>query len=206
LRLTLFREGEWRKSPNWRVVATISFAGVRGAITLAGVLTLPLVMTDGSPFPARNLAIFLAMGVIIVSLIAATIALPLLLRALDVPGESALLAEEDMARAVAAQAAIDTIERAEHAMARGQDDADLYITAAARIMNTYRQRIEDHEGRPAYGKSQRKIERIERDFRLAALKAERTAIFQMARRGELGSEVTRKLVREIDLLEARYTG
>ena len=38
----------------------MSVAGVRGAITLAGVLTLPLVLNDGTPFPARDLAIFLA--------------------------------------------------------------------------------------------------------------------------------------------------
>src|SRR3546814_4647016 len=74
-RLTLFRVGQWKQSPNWRVVAAMSFAGVRGAITLAGVLTLPLAMGDGSPFPARDLAIFLAMGVIIVSLIVASIGL-----------------------------------------------------------------------------------------------------------------------------------
>jgi len=51
------------------VVAATSLAGVRGAITLAGILTLPIVLHDGSPFPARELAIFLAMGIIIVSLV-----------------------------------------------------------------------------------------------------------------------------------------
>ena len=48
--------------PHWRIIAATSLAGVRGAITLAGVLTLPLVSLDGTPFPARELAIFLAMG------------------------------------------------------------------------------------------------------------------------------------------------
>ncbi len=81
LRFTLFRahlNGEKPKVPSWRLLAAASFAGVRGAITLAGVLTLPLTMNDGSAFPARDLAIFLAGGVIIVSLIAASITLPFL--------------------------------------------------------------------------------------------------------------------------------
>lgn len=205
-RLTLFRAGEWQRTPNWRIVAAMSFAGVRGAITLAGVLTLPLTMGDDSPFPARDLAIFLAMGVIIVSLVAASLGLPLLLKGLRLPPEPSHLAEEDAARVVAARAAITAIEKAEHAMAEGQEDADLYMTTAARLMDVYSERIETREGGVPERKARQKVERIERDLRLAALKAERTAIFRMVRRRELGSEIARKLVRELDLLEARYQG
>src|SRR5690606_34617380 len=59
--------------PSWRLVAVMSLAGVRGAITLAGVITLPLLLPNGTPFPARDLAIFLAAGVIIMSLTVASI-------------------------------------------------------------------------------------------------------------------------------------
>ncbi len=204
-RLTLFREREWKAAaPNWRIVAAMSFAGVRGAITLAGVLTLPLVMMDGSPFPARDLAIFLAMGVIIVSLIVASIGLPLVLRGLALPPEPSHLVEEDKARIEAARAAIAAVEQTEHAMAEGRDDADRYVAVAARIMDGYRQRIESREGDLSERRSHREMERIERELRLAALKAERAAIFRMAREKTLGTEVAQKLVREIDLLEARY--
>src|SRR5690606_34320582 len=54
--------------PPLRLIAAMSVAGVRGAITLAGVLTMPLFLGDGTEFPARDLAIFLAAGVIILSL------------------------------------------------------------------------------------------------------------------------------------------
>lgn len=203
-RLTLFRAGEPQRTPNWRIVATMSFAGVRGAITLAGVLTLPLMMRDGTAFPARDLAIFLAMGVIIVSLIAASIGLPMLLRGLEMPEEPSYLAEEDEARIAAAQAAIRAIQQVEHEMAEGRADADLYVAAASRIMDAYRQRIESRQGNPEEKASVKLIERIERDLRLAALRAERVEIFQMVQRRQLGSEIARKLVRELDLLEARY--
>ncbi|MFX8425913.1 Na+/H+ antiporter, partial [Acinetobacter baumannii] len=65
------------RRPDWQLSATMALAGVRGAITLAGVLTLPMTLADGQPFPARDLAIFLAAGAIIVSLLAASFALPL---------------------------------------------------------------------------------------------------------------------------------
>jgi len=69
------------------LVATASVAGVRGALTLAGVLTLPIAMNDGSPFPARDLAILLAAGVIIVSLVIASLIMLSLLNGLTLPAE-----------------------------------------------------------------------------------------------------------------------
>lgn len=203
-RLTLFRTGQNSRTPNWRIVAAMSFAGVRGAITLAGVMTLPLTMSDGSVFPARDLAVFLAMGVIIVSLVAASLGLPLLLRGLEMPAEPSHEAEIDAARIAAAEAAIAAIERAQHDMAEGRPDADIFVEAGSRIMELYRQRIQARRAGPEDRGEVRKIERVDAELRLAALRAERDAIFSRARHGELGSEAARKLVRELDLLEARY--
>jgi CPA1 family monovalent cation:H+ antiporter len=56
------------RAASWRLVAALTVAGVRGTVTLAGVLSLPFVLADGSSFPTRDLAIFLAAGVIISSL------------------------------------------------------------------------------------------------------------------------------------------
>ena len=143
-RLTLFRrraEIPFRH-PDWRLVAAMSFAGVRGTITLAGVLTIPMALGDGSPFPARDLAIFLAAGVILFSLIAASLGLPLLLQGLTMPAEPSKQAEEDRARVAAAEAAIRAIEQKQHALAEGRNDADVFATAGGRIMDLYRERIE----------------------------------------------------------------
>jgi CPA1 family monovalent cation:H+ antiporter len=181
----------------------MSFAGVRGAITLAGVLTLPLAMSDGSPFPARDLAIFLAMGVTILSLIAASIGLPLMMRGLEMPAEPTGDAAVDAARIAAAEAAILEIERTQHRLAEGRKDADAYVNVALHLMDLYRERI-DHQTTPPEQKHiRRRDERIERDLRLAALKAERQEIFRRVRNRQLGSEAARKLVRELDLFEAR---
>jgi monovalent cation/hydrogen antiporter len=87
--------------PSWRLIAVTSLAGVRGAITLAGVMTLPLTLNDGSAFPTRDLAIFLAAGVIIVSLIAGSLRLPHLLRGLKLPPEPSHQEDEDRARVAA---------------------------------------------------------------------------------------------------------
>jgi CPA1 family monovalent cation:H+ antiporter len=207
LSLTIFRarlHGRRSGGPNLRLVAATSLAGVRGAITLAAVLTLPIVLPDGSSFPARELAIFLAMGVIIVSLIAASISLPLLLRGLEMPSEPSYQAEEDRARVAAAEAAIAEVERVQHNLAAGRRDADVYIAAASRVMDFYRSRIETRSREGEAGTRVRESEGAERTMRMAAVKAERTAIFKMLRSQQIGSETAGRLVRELDLLEARY--
>ncbi|GAK48487.1 NhaP-type Na+/H+ and K+/H+ antiporter [Secundilactobacillus oryzae JCM 18671] len=63
--------------PSLRVALLSGLSGVRGAITMAGVLSIPLVTASGSVFPERSLALFIAAGVIIISLVVATITLPL---------------------------------------------------------------------------------------------------------------------------------
>ena len=205
LRFTLFRSGEWEATPNWRIVAAMSFAGVRGAITLAGVLTLPLAMNDGTPFPARDLAIFLAMGVIIVSLAVASVSLPLVLRNLEMPPEPGQTAQVEAARIAAAEAAITAVERAQHEMADGRSDADLYVAVAARIMENYRARIEARDATADDDERERQLEAIERDLSLAAVRAERAQLYALVRQRKLGSEPARELVRDLDLVEARYT-
>ncbi len=207
LRFTLFRaalKGQHPYVPSWRLIAATSLAGVRGTITLAGVLTLPFTMNDGSAFPARDLAIFLAAGVIIVSLVAASLSLPYLLKNLELPPEPSQQEEEGRARVAAAEAAIQAIEQAQHDMGEGRSDADLYSDAGVRIMELYRQRIDSRSKTGKEAALARKIDEIERKLRLAGLRAERTELYRRARARQLSDETARKLVREVDLLEARF--
>jgi Na+/H+ antiporter len=206
LQLTIYRvrrRGGSMERPPWRLVVAIALAGVRGAITLAGVLTLPLAMPDGSPFPARELAIFLAMGVIILSLVVASIGLPLLLEGLQMPPEPTHEAEEDLARGLAAQSAIAAVESAQHDLSEGRGDADVYVAAAGRIMDFYRQRLEAQGQEGEAIVRARRGEAIERQLLLAALKAERSTVFRLLRQRRIRSETARRLVREMDLQEAR---
>lgn len=207
LRFTLFRavrRGEKPFIPGWRLIAATSLAGVRGAITLAGVLTLPLALPNGDPFPARDLAILLAAGVIITSLLAASIALPRLLMNLELPPEPSHEAEEDRVRNAAAEAAIRAIERAQHRMSEGRSDADIYADVGGRIMEIYRQRIDGRSKTGDEAELVKRMDLIERDLRLAGLRAERDAIYRFVRSNQISDDVGRRLVRDIDLLEARF--
>jgi len=209
LRFTLFRalrEGKVAPKPSLRLIAATSLAGVRGAITLAGVLTIPFTVGDGSAFPARNLIIFLAAAVIVVSLLLASVGLPFLLKGLKLPPEPKGLAEEDAARAVAAEAAIEAIEQLQKAMKIGKKDTELYAEASARILELYRRRIDNRGLHGEAATHLRSLEKVERELRLAGLRAERNVFYELSRSRELSDDIARKLVREADLMEARLTG
>jgi monovalent cation/hydrogen antiporter len=207
LKLTLFRRRHRGPPPKvgLRLTLVMSLAGVRGAITLAGILTLPFVLADGSPMPSRNLAIFLAAGVIIVSLLVATIALPRLLKNVELPPEPSHEREEDRGRVAAASAALRAIEDASHAMAEGKPNPDLYSDIASRIMEVYRQRIETHtRTEEDDAVLARRIDDVERRLRLAGLAAERDELGRMARARQIDEATARKMIREVDLQELRY--
>ncbi|WP_295194765.1 Na+/H+ antiporter [uncultured Brevundimonas sp.] len=207
LKLTLFRRRH-RGPPakvGLRLTMVMSLAGVRGAITLAGILTLPFALGDGSPMPSRNLAIFLAAGVIVVSLVLATFALPRLLKNVELPPEPSHEQEEDRGRVAAASAAIRAIEDASHAMAEGKSNPDLYSDIAGRIMETYRQRIETHTRTDEEDAAlTRKMDDIERRLWLAGLAAEREELRRLMRARQLDEVTAKKLFRDVDLQELRY--
>ena len=123
---------------------------------------------------------------------------------LEMPAEHSYQVEEDRARVVAAEAAIAEVERVQHKLAAGRKDADVYIAAAGRVMDFYRSRIEIRSRKGEAGIRVRESEDAEQKMRMAAVKAERRAIFKMLRSQQIGSEIAGKLVRELDLLETRY--
>jgi len=209
LKLTLFRarrqSGDTASSPPRRVVAAMSVAGARGAITLAGALTLPLAMPDGSPFPARDLVILLASGVILASLIIAAVGLPLSLRNLRLPREEGAAAERDRVRTLTAKAAIAEIERAQHELCANSDDADRYTDVAARLMAQYRERIDSIDADQEHRDEQAQSRVIERELHLAGVRAERRKLVDMAQQRDIGFGLADQLARDLDLVEARLT-
>jgi len=205
MRLTILkarRQGQHVYTPNFRLVIATSLAGVRGAITMAGVLTLPLTLPGGAPFPGRDLAIFYASAVIIVSLLVASIGLPRVLKGLEVPEESSEAAEEDHARHDAAVAAIAAIDKAAHGQLDKEHDADVHASAVDHVRGIYQHRL---GGDGLYDPARVRVAEVaEREYRLAALKAERTTILALVHARTLSDETARKLLREIDLVESRY--
>src|SRR5918992_573042 len=97
-------------TPRWDYGAVLSWAGMRGAVSLAAALAIPLETDAGTPFPGRSLIIFLAFTVIMFTLVVQGLTLPVVIRALGVEDDGAEAREEAKARKRAAQAALERLE------------------------------------------------------------------------------------------------
>ncbi len=178
-----------------------SFAGVRGAITLAGVLSIPLLLPDGSPFPARYELVFLAAGVILFSLFVGVILLPILLQQVETPDHGLAHKEERMARSVTAEVAITAIQKMEERLAADTEeniDDQLLREVSARVVGNLRRRA---DGRNDVENSELE-ENLERRFRLTALRAERAELYHLRATRQISNETLQKMLHDMDLLEA----
>ncbi|WP_428029150.1 Na+/H+ antiporter [Ancylobacter sp.] len=194
----------WDALPNWRLVATMSTAGVRGAVTLAGALSLPLALPDGMPFPSRDLVILIAAGVILVSLVVANASLRPLLRGIEVPPEPRLDTQERSARVEAAKAAIAALAQVKDgAKGRaGLPDAE-ELAAIALVADYYQHRLSQLQPAEPTRAGAEPVHR-EEHLHVLAVRAERAAIASMVRGHRISNDLAHKLLRETDLAEAAF--
>ena len=202
LKFTLFRKrrNPDAPKPSLRLLLMTAFAGVRGAVTLAGILTLPLLMPDGGAFPKRDLLIFLAKGVILLSLLSASIALPLLTRNLKFMPEPMFGGEEGQARVAAAEAALRHLRHV--AIADAEKDNAIRLEAATRVAELYKRRLDYGLSDGDDARRARELAEAERNLRLEAIHAEREELFQMWLNNRLDDSTHRRLLRELDLIES----
>ena len=179
-----------------------TFAGVRGAITLAGVLSIPLLLPDGTPFPGRYLLVFLATGVILFSLVCGIIILPLLLGKNVGIFSDNRQKEEEAADLFMAKMAILSVQKTEQRLLRTSTenlDNELIMETGARVIG-YMRRSEDDMSENDNSLHMQRA-KLERTFNLAALNARRAAIYQLRARQEVSDETLAKIVSELDVLE-----
>jgi CPA1 family monovalent cation:H+ antiporter len=176
----------------------IAWTGMRGAVSLAAALALPRVTDAGTPFPERDLIIFLTFAVILATVVLQGLTLPLLLRFLGLEDDGLDAEEEAMARIRAAESALARLEEL-----AGEDW--VREDTAQRMRGTYefrRSRFTTRlDGTDGDGIEERSAayQRLRREM----LDAEREAIVDLRRSGEIHDGVMYRLARDLDLEESR---
>lgn len=189
--------GEPAPPRSWLMVA--SWAGMRGTITLAAALSIPVMMENGAPFPGRDMVIFLAAGTIVVTLLLQGTTLEALICKLKVqPGDS-LLEEDRLARIAAVEAGLQYLRNEE------RDEAG-ESAALGEIIAEYEYRLAEltAEGETQAIASCRR--RLSREHRLGALRAEREALDRLWRENRIADEVHRPLQHLLDHEESMLEG
>ncbi|WP_095126486.1 Na+/H+ antiporter [Pseudomonas sp. Irchel s3a12] len=193
-------KGELTQVPTARSCWLLTVGGVRGAVTLAGVMSVPMLM-GADTFPERDLLIFIAAGVILLSLISACIALPLLLRGIEKSPDDKRRQEVRDAWRKTAEAAIHALETEE---ATPQDAAQAALSAElkARIMSEYRHQLDVFNDSAEAQALAFQMDLLERRMRLKALRAQRLELYSLSRHHQIGDDVLREVLADLDLSEA----
>ena len=189
-------------SPPWPYPAFIAWNGMRGAVTIAAALLIPLRTDAGLPFPGRELIVFFAFAVVLATLVVQGLSLPLLIRGLGLEADDRDAdAEEALARVRAAEAALGRLEELE-------SEAWVLDDTADRVRGLYRFRIDrfsaraDPAGDGKIEKRSLKFQRLRREL----LDAERHAVVELRNTGEISDEVMRRVERDLDLEMSRLDG
>jgi CPA1 family monovalent cation:H+ antiporter len=167
---------------------------MRGVVSLAAAMALPLMIQGTTPFPNRDLIIFLTFAVIFSTLVFQGMTLPILVRKLGVKGDVGTKKEED---AIRHQIASSVIEHIEENYSLGLDDVVL-----AQIKAKYEiriQRLRKDDSNRLTEKQIGEFHRIQHEL----IKQERVVLDLMYQAQKIGDDALRKIERELDLEEAR---
>jgi Na+/H+ antiporter len=178
--------------PNWKSLTLVSWTSMRGVVSLATALALPLTISTGEPFPHRTEIVLITMCVIVLTLLLQGLSLSTIVRALNFAPEQTLLAEERLARREATRRGAEALEDLSH-----EPWVDARDVAALRVELRERLRTNDQEGGSFAGR---------RRLRLAMIGAERKMLIRLRDEDAISDEVLRALEQELDLESVRAGG
>jgi monovalent cation/hydrogen antiporter len=184
-------------SPSWRNVSIIAWTGMRGVISLAAALALPLQTASGVLFPDRDLIIFLTFCVILATLVVQGLSLPVLIRALGLEDDRIGDKEETHGRVSIAEAALERLDELVDEDWVREDTAERIRGLYSYRRNRFASRFEgDPEGVEERSAAYQHL-------MVELLGAQRLRLITMRDEGSIGDEVMHRIERDLDLEESR---
>lgn len=190
----------------WRALLLVGWEGMRGAVSLAAALAIPLTIEGGDPFPQRDLVIFLVYVTILVTLLLQGLSLPWLIRRLGLAGLGAEreAMNEAKARLKAVGAALDRLEEL-----REEDAYEAQVLdRMRRLYDTRRDHLEAEAGEGGSGDVDQLSPQQERGDAYARLRrdlqdAQRECVVELRNDGQINDEIMRRIERDMDLEDVR---
>jgi Na+/H+ antiporter len=187
--------------PGWKLIFLIGWSGMRGVVSLASALAIPLTLTDGQAFPHRNLILFITFTVILFTLVLQGLTLPFVIRRLKLKEEG-----NDEEQRLNLRLRLATLI-VEYITTRYPEESTA-IQAFSRLKARYERMIsitnerlkkgeEKDDGQPDF------LPRY-RSLLLELVNIQRQELSRMRRENQFTEEVLRSKETELDLEEARY--
>jgi monovalent cation/hydrogen antiporter len=183
--------------PPWQWLFFLAFVGVRGVVSLAAALAIPLTTGSGAPFPDRDLILFITFGIIVITLVGQGLLLPSVVRWLGLGRHAA--DEHDREQKAELAARTDALQLAQ--MRLEQLAANKQIAPEA--LAVLRARHDDRFGRlPSPNSDRSDPAAAAANVRSDLIALERQYIYGLLREGRITDEARRRIERELDLEEA----
>jgi CPA1 family monovalent cation:H+ antiporter len=183
----------------WRTRTVFGWSGMRGAVSLAAALALPLRTDAGAPFPDRNLLIFLTFAVIFATLVLQGLTLPAVIRWARIATDGSEDDEELRARLIATKAALAQIDEL-----GGEDwTRDDSVDRLRRVYDYRKRRLAARAGKIEDDEGYEDRSLAYQQMLQSVLGAQRDALVRLRDRGELSNQAMNRLVQELDLEESR---
>ena len=197
-RLLSKRTRERDPSPSWQAVFVVAFTGVRGAVSLAAALALPLALPGGEGFPHRDMILFVAFGVIFITLVGLGSGLPVVVRWLGVTkdGRKEHIAEHE-AEVAARREALDAALKSLDAITDDRELSDEVVKLLRARHEVRSNQLPDVLDPDAHD-----ISAAGTALTRELIAAERKFIHVLLRDGKITDETRRRIERDLDLEEA----
>ncbi len=176
----------------------LGWIGMRGAVSLAAALSIPLTTNNGVPFPDRDLIQFLTFGVIFVTLVVQGLSLPTVIRRLHISDAGAAETEELRARLVATKAALAQID----ALAQEDWTRDETMERMRAVYEYRKRRLAARAGKIEDDGYEDRSMQYQQAVQIV-LGAQRDALVELRREGTISNETMNRIIRELDLEESR---
>ncbi len=191
------REREPR--PTWASVFIVGWSGMRGVVSLASALAVPITLTNGQAFPQRNLILFITFVVILFTLVLQGLSLPWLIRVLKIEAPESEAHHDHAIRLRLATVVVELLEKS-------YSEESASIEAFVRLKERYQRMADIANSRLKQDESAQQAGAFLPKYRkmlLEAVQARREELAKMSRLKEFPDELIRKRETELDLEEAR---
>ncbi|KTD63750.1 cation/proton antiporter [Legionella santicrucis] len=187
--------------PSLKIISTVSLGGVRGAIALAAILSVPHYLHDGSPFPARHLLIILVIGVVLCSLLISSIILPLITPSLKKLIHKPSQDEEKEAVIALTFAAVEAIQTKMKVLCDelSEKEKELCHQVAHKLMDTFNQFIISNHGTESERLESISALTFERQLRFAALEGAHQELRTLRKQRKINNTTMMKIIARLDL-------
>jgi Na+/H+ antiporter len=191
-----------RKRPPfpWRWSLVLAFTGVRGIVSLAAALAIPLTTAAGEPFPHRSLILFLTFSVILATLVGQGLILPWFIRAIGL--SHAGRAERDVERSEEHKARVEAVNAAIAQLDSFAAERNLSQELIEAVRRQHRERLEHLENRINGDSAARSLGALCDEMEGLLIAAERRRVNELFRNGALKDEARRRIERDLDMREA----